>query len=274
MTSATQEDIDSLSDSLLDEDDAADSARSVLARAFSLLQAFTADRPVLSLGELATYAGLPKSTTHRIAATLVGCGALHRHGRLGYSIGAWLHDVGMLSPVRAHLLAASSPFVHELHAQTHATVHVGVLSPTGPVYLDKIAASDGPTIFTRPGSSFPIHATAVGKCLLAMSPEATAEILDGPPLRRFTRRTLATPAQLAAALDRIRSENIAYDREETVNGISCIAAPIMDRNGRSVAAISVCAPTTRINERRTILLVQRTAAKVERALGREVSATS
>src|SRR3984957_1380243 len=76
------------------------SARSVLGRASALLQAFSPERPILSLGDLAACANLPKSTTHRIAATLVGCGVLQRYGSFGYCVGSWLHDNRLLAPSR------------------------------------------------------------------------------------------------------------------------------------------------------------------------------
>ncbi len=270
MTSATQDQTDLLGPATPDAVLGADSARSVLARAFSLLEAFTSERPVLSLGELAAFAALPKSTTHRIAASLVDCGALQRHGSLGYSVGAWLHDVGMLSPARARLLAASTPFIHELHEQTRATAHLGVLSPMGPLYLDKVGGNSSPALFTRPGSTFPTHSTALGKCLLAMTPDATADVANTSALRRFTQRTLVTPQQLTMELSRIREEHLGHDREETLDGISCIGAPVLNHSGLCVAAISVCTPTGRLNERRTAQLVQRAASNIERALGREV----
>ncbi len=271
MTSAVQERVRPvrLASRGLGED--ADSGRSVLARAFLLLQAFSADRPVRSLGELAEFANLPKSTTHRIAAVLVGCGALQRHGKLGYSVGAWLHDLGMLSPARARLMAASTPFIHELHEQTHATVHLGILAASGPLCLDKIGGYAGPALFTRPGSSFPAHSTALGKCLLAMDRDASRAVLGGPALRRYTQRTMVAPRHLAAELVRVKEEHLGHDSEETVDGITCVAAPILDRFGECVAAISVSAPTSRIRQRPTTVLVQRAADNVERALGREAS---
>src|ERR1700722_8335053 len=84
-----------------DADDAdPNSARSVLGRASALLQAFSPEHPILSLGDLAACANLPKSTTHRIAATLVGCGVLQRYGTFGYCVGSWLHDNRLLAPSR------------------------------------------------------------------------------------------------------------------------------------------------------------------------------
>jgi IclR family acetate operon transcriptional repressor len=246
-------------------DTSAESGRSVLDRAFTLLRAFSSDRPILSLGDLAAFANLPKSTTHRLAATLVGCGALQRYGALGYCVGSWLHDVGMLAPMRHRLTIAATPFLHELHEQTRATVHLGVSSPGGPLYLDKISHYGGPASFTRPGSHFPIHSTAVGKSLVAFSDEAGATVLAQRRYKRFTHRTLTVPGLLQRELDTVRSEQLSRDSEETVPGLSCVGAPVFDHFGVCVAAISVCAPTAQLNERRAASAVRRAAVNIGRA---------
>jgi DNA-binding IclR family transcriptional regulator len=241
----------------------AEESRSVLARAFSLLQAFSAERTVLSLAELAGYANLPKSTAHRIAATLVGCGALERHGDVGYCVGSRLHDVGLLAPSRARIRSAASPFLHELHELTRATVHLGIWSANGALYLDKVSRYRAPWLPTRPGSSLPAHSTALGKCLLAFSAGIQ---LDGfmRRLKRFTPRTITQPQALTRELTAIVERGAARDREETIPGISCVGAPIVDRLGVCVAAISVSAPTSQLRSQGIEAAVVRMANHIAR----------
>jgi DNA-binding IclR family transcriptional regulator len=246
-------------------DGGGESSRSVLGRAFALLQAFSMERPVLSLGDLAGCANLPKSTTHRLAASLVSCGALQRYGDFGYCVGSWLHDVGMLAPSRFRLMSAAAPFLHELHERTRGTVHLAVSSPGGPLYLDKVSHHGGAAVLTRPGSHFPAHSTALGKCLLAFSDESRNEILRQPGYRRYTQRTLVLPQQLAKDLARVRAEQLGRDQEETVPGLSCIGAPILNRNGVCIAAMSVCVPTVQLNERLMSGAVRRAALGIGRS---------
>jgi IclR family transcriptional regulator, acetate operon repressor len=243
------------------------SARSVLGRASALLQAFSPERPILSLGDLAACANLPKSTTHRIAATLVGCGVLQRYGAFGYCVGSWLHDIGMLAPARYRLTTAAAPFLHELHEQTRATVHLGVCSPSGPLYLDKVSRYGGPASFTRPGSHFPMHSTALGKSLAAFTSAAGDDLLAESGYRRLTPRTVTSPQALARELAAVRADQLSHDREETVRGISCIAVPVFDHFGHCLAAISVCTPTVRLDERRTTTALRRAAQNVGRVYG-------
>jgi DNA-binding IclR family transcriptional regulator len=242
------------------------SARSVLIRASALLQAFSPERPVLSLGDLAACANLPKSTTHRIAATLVGCGLLQRYGTFGYCVGSWLHDVGMLAPARYRLTSAAAPFLHEVHERTRATVHLGVCSPAGPLYLDKVSRYGGPASFTRPGSHFPVHSTALGKVLAAFADDG-GELLARSGCPRFTQRTVTSRRELARELDSVRENHVSYDREETVPGISCVGMPVFDHSGECLAAISACAPTVRLDERRSVAALRRAAQNIRRAYG-------
>jgi DNA-binding IclR family transcriptional regulator len=247
------------------------SARSVLGRASALLQAFSPERPILSLGDLAACANLPKSTTHRIAATLVGCGVLQRYGTFGYCVGPWLHDIGLLAPSRYRLTTAAAPFLHELYEQTRATVHLGVCSETGPIYLDKVSRYGGPASFTRPGSHFPMHSTALGKSLAAFT-DAHEDLLAESAYRRYTQRTVTSPRELARELDAVRSDQLSHDREETVPGISCVGMPVFDQFGHCLAAISVCAPTVRLEERRAVTALRRAAQNIGRVYGDPASA--
>ena len=261
-------------DDQVSPDEGGSSGRSVLDRAFTLLRAFSSDRPILSLGDLATFANLPKSTTHRLAATLVNCGALQRYGALGYCVGSWLHDVGMLAPIRYRLTVAATPFLHELHEQTRATVHLGVASSAGPLYLEKISHYGGPASFTRPGSHFPSHSTALGKSLAAFSDEMGQTLLAQPRYHRYTVRTLTAPRLLEHELDTVRFDQLSRDSEETVPGLSCVGAPVFNHFGVCVAAISVCAPTGQLNDRRVTSAVRRAAQNIGRAYSNSGGATA
>ena len=246
-------------------------SKSVVSRAFSLLQAFSTERPVLSLGALADYAHLPKSTTHRIAASLVDCGALQRYGSIGYCVGSSLHDIGLLSPSRSALTGVAKPFLHELHEQTRMAVHLGVHTPTGGLYLDKVHRCGGLSLTTKPGRHFPVHSTALGKSLLAFIESAAQPVLDRGRLPRFTPRTLTNSDQLAKELESARADHLTYDREETVPGVSCIAAPVIDKFGVCIAAISVCGPSSQLNELRSASALRRTARDVAAACPSRVS---
>ena len=241
-----------------------DWAKSVVARAFALLDAFSAQEPFFTLGELSERANLPRSTTHRLATMLVKLGALQRRGNLGYIVGARMFDVGLLAPVRSRLLTAAEPYLHQLHETTRGTVHLASWSGERPIYLDKVSQPGELRVPSRLGAPVALHATALGKCLVAFTPDRTFAD-DRASLRRFTRHTVTNAHSLTRDIEVIRGTRIGRDNEESVLGITCIGSPIIDRHGECVAAISISVPTGRLRARAMEQLVLKTAQGIGRA---------
>jgi len=217
----------------------ADAATSVVDRSAALLAAFGPDDHALGIAELSRRAGLPKSTTHRLAAALVHAGLLERNG-VRLQLGLRLFELGELVPRRRGLRAAALPFMEDLREATRNTIHLAVLEGTEVVYLEILPGPDGPPVPSRVGGRLPAHATAVGKAMLAcLPPEQAEEILRGP-LRPLTSRTLTAPGAIRRQLARIRADGVAYDREESGPGVVCAAGPIRRPDGTAVAALSIC----------------------------------
>jgi DNA-binding IclR family transcriptional regulator len=138
-------------------------------------------------------------------------------------------------------------------------VHLAVLDVSDVVYLEKIGDRMVAAIPTRVGGRHPAHCTAVGKAMLA-----TAERSDAVDLTsRRTRYSISTPAQLTQELAKVRAHGVAFDREESLAGFGCVAAPIGDA-GNAVAAVSVCGPMTRVAFDRLVAPVRMTAMNVWR----------
>jgi hypothetical protein len=125
--------------------------------------------------------------------------------------------------------------------------------------------------FFPPGTLSPMHASGIGKALLAqMPPEARARALAAGGLERFTDRTLTDVAAIEADMARTRVRGYAIDDEEKTEGMRCIAAPVMDLHGEVVAGISVSGPSSRVSEAETPRLaaaVTGAAATLSAALG-------
>ena len=171
---------------------------SVTTRALSVLGAFDTGHPSLRLSEIARRADLPLATAHRLVGELTGWGALSRRDDGGYVIGRRLWDLGLLAPA-TDLVEAASPFLHDIHAATRATVHLAVRDDLHVLYLDRVSGSVSVPVVSRVGSRLPLHATGVGKVLLAHAPVEirTAALAR---LQRITPYTIhpARPAARAA----------------------------------------------------------------------------
>lgn len=194
----------------------------------------------LTLAQIVRRTGLPRSSAHRMLERLVQLRWLRRNGR-DYELGMRLVELGSLAVHQDRLHRAAIPMLHELHRATGLVVHLAVLDGSDVVYLEKIGDRMVAAIPTRVGGRQPAHCTAVGKALLAYS-DSPADV-DG--LNRKTKYSIGSPAQLSEELAKVRARGVAFDREESVPGFGCVAAPIGGPND-VVAAVSVCGPMTRM----------------------------
>lgn len=198
----------------------------------------------LTLAQIVRRTGLPRSSAHRMLERLVHLRWLRRQGR-DYELGMRLVELGSLAVHQDRLHQAALPFLHELHRLTGHVVHLAILDGADVVYLEKIGGRTAAAIPTRVGGRYPAHCTAVGKAILGFSDDALLKVLGSGPLCRKTRYSISTGTHLRAELAKVRAHGIAYEREESVPGFGCVAAPIGEI-GEAVAAVSICGPLSQL----------------------------
>jgi DNA-binding IclR family transcriptional regulator len=205
----------------------------VTGRALALVGAFDEDHRRLNLTELAARAELPLPTAHRLVAELVAWGALAKTSSGQYVVGRRLWDIGLLAPVQAGLVETASPFLHDLYGATLATVHLAVRDGAEVLYLDRLGGHASVPVVSTVGSRLPMHATGVGKVLLAYAP---ADVLDEVlgDLPRITPYTVTQPGTLRRQLSRVHRDGYATTVEEMSLGACSVAVPI--RRGPDVVA--------------------------------------
>jgi DNA-binding IclR family transcriptional regulator len=211
----------------------------VTARALSVLGAFSARHPELSLSEIARRAGVPLSTAHRLVGELTSWGALERDPRGHYRIGLRLWEVASLAPRGIGLREAALPYLEDLYEATHENVQLAVLDDLEVVYVERICGRDAVPVYTRPGLRFTPHATGVGLVLLAYASSGLQERYLSGPLRTFTTKTIADRRRLRAVLAEVRRRGYAVsDGQVTLDALS-VAAPVRDPDGTVIAALSI-----------------------------------
>lgn len=194
------------------------------------------DGPI-KLADLAARMGLTRSTTHRLANTLVKNGFLTLRAREGYLLGPKLMHLGFLAQSQADVVQIARPHMEALAQETEDTVHLGRRDDDLALYLDKIPGRRRVDISSRIGDRHPLTSTGLGKALLLDDPESQwkaqfqADRARGAP--RADYRPWAERMRIYAA------EGYAYDLEENEDLIRCVAAPVRDASGGIVAAISV-----------------------------------
>ncbi len=238
---------------------------SVASKVFALLEAFDSGHRSLSLSELARRAGLPPPTAHRLAAELVGWGALVRRPTGEFVVGRKLWDLGLLAPVNAGLREIASPFLNDLHAATLATVHLAVRDGAEVLYVDRLSGHASVPVVSQIGSRLPLHATGVGKVLLAHAPEDVQNAVLAH-LVRVTPYTITQPGRLREQLRRVRSEGCASTNEEMSLGACSVAVPIRRGDGPVAAALGIVVPDLKRDRPRLVAALSVAARGIGRSL--------
>ncbi len=237
---------------------------SVTSRALALLGSFDEEHRRLSLTELADRAGLPLPTAHRLVAELTEWGALSRTGAGQYVVGRRLWDLGLLAPLQAGLVEVASPYLHDLYGATRATVHLAVREGTEVLYLDRVRGHASVPIVSTVGSRLPMHATGVGKVLLAHAPAAVQrEVLS--ELTRVTPYTVTQPGRLRRQLAHVLRDDYATTVEEMSLGACSVAVPIR-RRADVVASLGIVVPSLKRDRAKLVAALQVSARGIGRAM--------
>ncbi len=208
-------------------------------------QVVDATRPV-TFSELAQASGLAKSTASRILSALERNGLLRRDARGGFLPGDAFVRYALRGNTDTDLVTIAHPYLERLGEVSRETINLGVQRHSMVIQIAQVDSHYvlGGTNWL--GRSEPLHATALGKVLLA---HEAAELPPGR-LERLTARTITNRADLEAELANVRLQGYAVAEEELEVGLIAIAAPVRRSDGAVIAALSVSGPTTRLAEPR------------------------
>ena len=245
--------------------------RSVTSKTASILSAFSSGARDLSLNELARRTGLPVSTTYRLALELVEWGALERAPGGGFRIGLKLWEVGSLAPRSATLQEIVLPYMQDLYAATNENVHLAVLAGTEALYVERVTGHRSIPVKSRRAGRMPLHATGVGKVLLAYGGDALFESVVAVGLRRYTPYTIVAPGHLREALEEIRRTGVAFANEEITIGTLSVAAPLPAKDGGALAALSIVVRSVGADLRWLAPAVRTAALSAAREVHRQAS---
>ncbi|MFE6509062.1 IclR family transcriptional regulator [Nocardioides sp. NPDC057767] len=237
---------------------------SVTSRALAILSAFDEQHRAMSLSDIATRADLPLATTHRLLGELFRWGALERLPSGDYVIGRKIWDIGHLAPAETGLRQVAEPFLHDLYGATLATVHLAVREGTEVVYLDRLRGNQSVPVVSKVGGRLPMHATGVGKVLLAHAPDEVRDTVLAT-LTRITPYTITQPGALRRQLRQVLDKGYATTHEEMSLGACSIAVPI-HRRDEVVASLGLVVPTLKGSEQRLYGALRVAAQSIGRRL--------
>lgn len=239
-----------------------DPRTSVTSRVLAILGAFDVDHPTLTLSDIARRAGLPVATAHRLVGELVTWGALSRGPDGGYTVGVRLWEVGLLSPLHTRLREVAVPFLQDLHASVRENVHLAVRDGDEALYVEKVTGHRSVPIVSRVGGRLPLHATGVGKALLAFQDPAYVAGFLRRPLRRCTPYTVIEPGRLARELTTVRRRGWAATSEEMTLGSCSVAVPVLGPDGTGVTSIGIVVHSLGANLERLVPALKSAADQV------------
>ena len=242
---------------------------SAVRRALAIISAFTYENPIIGVSELARRLDLPKTTTHRLLATLLAEGFVDRTASGQYRLSLRVYEIGQQAVQSNRVRQLGHAPLERLRNETRETAHLAVLSGVDVVYVDRFESPQLVKLFARFGRRAPAHATSSGKCLLAFGSLRDVNIVIDGGLAKLAPRTVTTPAALRRALAETRKNGYAVSSHESARDIVSIGAPIFDRLGSCVAAVSVAGPEIRLPPEQlehTVRLVVKCAADISRGL--------
>jgi IclR family acetate operon transcriptional repressor len=219
-------------------------------RAFAVLELFRDAGDDLGVVQIAESLGLTLSTAHRIARALVAEGYLAQSGgRERYRLGLHALLLGQAAQ-RAMGMEVAKPVLRRLAEHTHESVNLGLADVGHAVVIQRIESTQALRFSVEVGSMVQLHATSMGKALLAFNDDLRREIETHDTFVQLTEKTHGSLASLLEDLEGIKQRGWSIDDEESMLGVRCVAAPIIGPDGQARAAVAVQAPAVRMPDAR------------------------
>jgi DNA-binding IclR family transcriptional regulator len=246
-----------------------------LERGFAILEAVARSRSGLTLSQLTRTLDLPKSSVFCLLLTLERMGYLFRNPvTKRYQCEMKLVRIAGQALEGITLRDKARPVLRRLLEQTNLTVHMGIAGENEVTLIEKLDPHTSSSMATWVGKGLDFHCTSLGKCLLAFSPETDVDrILKNHALLRHNENTIASTQRLKTELAKVRSLGFAVDDEEEEIGVRCIGAPVLNAQGRAIAAISISGDIAQIDMTNSSALCTKVRKAAER-LSQEMSAVS
>lgn len=247
-----------------------------LARGLRILDAFTEQKPSLSLTEISSAVGLDKSTVFRFVHTYEKLGYLLRDPETKrYRPGLKVLRLGFAALNSLGLPQIAQPYLRALSTLTGETTNMTVLDGREIVYVARYATQQIITINLQLGSRLPVYCTSMGKAqLVDRSRDELSGLLGEGPYPAMGANTITRLDTFLNELEKVRDQGYAVNDEELVAGLRSVAAPIRDSEGRIVAAINVSVPVARVSRQELeddlAPKVMNAAREISLALGAEL----
>ena len=215
-------------------------------RAIELLFILESESRDMGITELSKLLGVQKSTVHNLVQTLLARDFVRQTDSGKFTLGFRLMRLGTAALDRLDVRRLAEPILRELAAEANEYVLLAVLNRGDVTVIDSVAPQRSTFIVPRIDFSHTFHCTALGKVFLAFGPESRQKDILETHLARFTPFTIVDMKTMAAEIDKIRRLGYTVSCNETIEGVTCIGAPIYNAHGKVEAAVSISSATARL----------------------------
>lgn len=240
-------------------------------KVLDILEYLAQHRGAFTLSELSRGVGIPKPTLFRYVVTLEERGYVTRNSDEKYTVGLRIFQLTSSALGNLTLHEVALPYMRELLDRFQETVNLAVLEGHETVYVEILESPRAFKMSAHVGGRVPLHATSLGKAILAHFPEDQVDrLIQASGLPRYTANTICSPSVLKEELAAVRARGYATDTEETEEGACCVGVPIFGPRGWPIGAISISGPALRFSQEKMEEMgkaLSEVAAKVSRQIG-------
>ena len=220
-----------------------------LAKGIAVLNTVGEAQKAMRFSEIVKATGIPKGTVHRLLSALVEHRLLRYDAESQtYKLGLRLFELANMVWEDFDLRSAADPEMVRLRDLTGETIRLVILDGTEVVYIDQKGSKEELSVRYAVGARVPVHCSAAGKAMLSyLEPDKRALALDQLSFSPLTPRTIMDISEFKAQLDLTEVRGYAIDNEEQITGLRSVSAPILNRWGRPMAAVTITGPTHRLS---------------------------
>jgi DNA-binding IclR family transcriptional regulator len=218
-------------------------------RSLAILSSFSRERPERTLEGISDSIGLPKSTTHRLLATLIAGGFVDRgHNASTYRLGLSVATLGSVAIRSRRPREDAHRTLERLRAEYDETIGLSIRNGRSVVIVDKVESRHPLRYDLSIGTSLPAHCTSAGKVLLSgMTNSDIVSVYGDERLSGGTGNAIKSTSELLAEIEKVRRVGFAIDDEELAHGVRCVGVPVWGATGQIEYALGVSGPTARLS---------------------------
>lgn len=227
-----------------------------IVKASRILDLMLSESSLMGITDFSRNLNMPKATIQNMVSTLEQIGYIEKDPMtMKYRLGPVLFQMGMHYANNMDLTILAKVWLEKLCTEYNESTRAGIMMGEKIIIVMEIDPDNSYIAFPGPGTVIPAHTSAIGKILLAYMPEKRQNrIIDNSSFIPLTDKSITSAKALKADLAKVKNSGIAFDKEESLTGLTCVAGPVFNHKNECIASISLSGNTERIESRLTEII--------------------